>query len=69
VLEFGAPVRPATLEAEIVHFADNASAKTASFNEALENGANFRKDELVSQKGLWELDRRKAYRGSSGWCR
>ena len=67
VLEFGAPVRPATLEAEIVHFADNASAKTASFNDALGNEANFGKDEMVSQKGLWELDRRRAYRGRSDW--
>ena len=69
VLEYGAPVRPATLEAEIVHFADNASAKTASFNDALDNGANFQKDELVSQKGLWELDKRRAYRGKSDWGR
>lgn len=69
VLEFGAPVRPATLEAEIVHFADNASAKTASFNDALDDPANFQKDELVSQKGLWELDRRRAYRGKSDWGR
>ena len=69
VLEFGAPVRPATLEAEIVHFADNASAKTASFNDALEDPANFQKDELVSQKGLWELDKRRAYRGKSDWGR
>ena len=69
VLEFGAPVRPATLEAEIVHFADNASAKTASFNDALGNDANFAKDELVSQKGLWELDKRRAYRGKSDWGR
>jgi 3'-5' exoribonuclease len=69
VLEFGAPVRPATLEAEIVHFADNASAKTASFNEALDDASNFRRDELVSQKGLWELDRRRAYRGKSDWGR
>lgn len=67
VLEYGAPVRPATLEAEIVHFADNASAKTASFNDALDNGANFEKDALVSQKGLWELDKRRAYRGRSDW--
>jgi 3'-5' exoribonuclease len=69
VLEFGAPVRPATLEAEIVHFADNASAKTASFNDALADQANFQKDELVSQKGVWELDRRRAYRGKSDWGR
>ena len=69
VLEFGAPVRPATLEAEIVHFADNASAKTASFNDALADGTNFQKDELVSQKGVWELDKRRAYRGRSDWGR
>lgn len=69
LLEFGAPVRPATLEAEIVHFADNASAKTASFNDALENDQNFAKDELVSQKKVWELDGRRAYRGKSDWGR
>jgi 3'-5' exoribonuclease len=69
VLEYGAPVRPATLEAEIVHFADNASAKTASFNDALGNSANFDKDELVTQKKVWELDGRRAYRGRSDWGR
>ena len=69
VLEYGAPVRPATLEAEIVHFADNASAKTASFNDALGDPGNFAKDELVSAKGVWELDRRRAYRGRSDWGR
>ena len=67
VLEYGAPVRPATLEAEIVHFADNASAKTASFNDALSNASNFPAGELVSQKSLWELDKRRAYRGKSDW--
>ena len=69
VLEYGAPVRPATLEAEIVHFADNASAKTASFNDALDSDQNFQKGDLVSQKGLWELDKRRAYRGKSDWGR
>ena len=67
VLEYGAPVRPATLEAEIVHFADNASAKTASFNDALSDPQNFQKDELVTQKKVWELDGRRAYRGKSDW--
>jgi 3'-5' exoribonuclease len=67
VLEYGAPVRPATLEAEIVHFADNASAKTANFNDALSNASNFGKDELVSAKKVWELDGRRAYRGKSDW--
>ena len=67
LLEYGAAVRPATLEAEIVHFADNASAKTASFNDALGDASNFPKDELVTAKKMWELDGRRAYRGRSDW--
>ena len=66
-LEYGAPVRPATLEAEIVHFADNASAKTASFADALADPSNFNGEELVSAKGIWSLDKRRAYRGASDW--
>ena len=40
-LEFGAAVEPMTLEAEILHYADNASAKSASMAEALRDPANF----------------------------
>ncbi|MFI5235798.1 MAG: HD domain-containing protein [Gemmatimonadales bacterium] len=66
-LEFGAPVVPTMLEAEIVHYADNASAKTASFADALADASNFNGDDLVSAKGIWQLDRRRAYRGMSDW--
>ena len=66
-LEFGAPVEPKTLEAEIVHYADNASAKTASFADALADPSNFSGEELVSAKGIWSLDKRRAYRGTSDW--
>lgn len=66
-LEFGAPVEPKTLEAEIVHYADNASAKTASFADALADPSNFSGEDLVSTKGIWSLDRRRAYRGTSDW--
>ncbi|MGB7211934.1 MAG: HD domain-containing protein [Gemmatimonadales bacterium] len=66
-LEFGAPVEPKTLEAEIVHYADNASAKTASFTDALADPSNFSGDELVSTRGIWSLDKRRAYRGTSDW--
>ena len=66
-LEFGAPVEPKTLEAEIVHYADNASAKTASFADALADPSNFTGEELVSAKGIWSLDKRRAYRGTSDW--
>ena len=65
--EFGAAVAPMTLEAEVLHFADNASAKTASMAEALTDADNFAGEALVSAHGLWQLDRRRAYRGSSNW--
>jgi len=67
--EFGAPVPPATLEAEVIHFADNASARTASMAEALQTSANFPEGGRLSGSGLWQVDRRRLYRGSSDWGR
>jgi 3'-5' exoribonuclease len=66
-LEFGASVPPMTLEAEVLHYADNASAKTASMAEAVADADNFQGDELLSSGTLWQLDKRKAYRGRSDW--
>jgi 3'-5' exoribonuclease len=65
--EFGAAVAPMTLEAEVLHFADNASAKTASMADALTDPDNFNGEALVTARGLWQLDRRRAYRGGSDW--
>ena len=39
--EFGSPVVPATLEAEALHWADNASAQTASMADALRGAEGF----------------------------
>ncbi|MBI1967761.1 MAG: HD domain-containing protein [Gemmatimonadetes bacterium] len=69
-LEFGSPVVPLTLEAEVLHWADNASAKTASMAEALRDADAFGGSEggaLVSQRKFWQLDQRRVYRGSSDW--
>lgn len=66
-LEFGAAVAPMTLEAEVLHYADNASAKTASMADALADPDNFDGERLVSARSLWQLDRRRAYRGRSDW--
>jgi 3'-5' exoribonuclease len=66
-LEFGAAVPPMTLEAEVLHYADNSSAKTASMADALADPGNFEGDHLVSARTLWQLDRRRAYRGRSDW--
>lgn len=65
--EFGAPVPPRTLEAEVLHYADNASAKTASMAEALRTAANFAEGALVSSQGVWQVDKRRVYRGKSDW--
>ena len=67
--EFGAPVPPMTLEAEVLHFADNASAKTAAMHEALADDSLFEGDALVSSRTVWQLDRRRAFRGESDWGR
>jgi len=68
-LEFGAPVQPMTLEAEVLHFADNASAKATSMLDALTDPENFIADGPVSARSLWQLDRRRAWRGRSDWGR
>ena len=63
-LEFGSPVRPLTLEAEILHWADNSSAKSASMAEAMRDVAAFDGEE-IAQRTFWQLDRRRPFRG--GW--
>jgi 3'-5' exoribonuclease len=65
-LEFGSPVTPMTLEAEVLHWADNASARTASMGDALKEAEAFG-EEMVSQRRFWQLDQRRVYRGSSDW--
>jgi 3'-5' exoribonuclease len=61
-LEYGSPVRPMTLEAEILHFADDASAKTAAINEAYQSSEYFPGDARLSSKRLWQLDNRWLFR-------
>ncbi|MEX2180562.1 MAG: HD domain-containing protein [Gemmatimonadaceae bacterium] len=67
VLEFGAAVRPMTLEAEILHFADQMSAKGNDFNEAVEDPEMFPADDVeFSVKRNWRLERR-IWRRPHGW--
>jgi len=67
-LEYGSPVPPLTLEAEVLHWADNASARTASMADALRDADAFA-DGPVSQKRFWQLDNRRPYGGISDWGR
>lgn len=67
-LEYGSPVPPLTLEAETLHWADNASARTANMAEALRDAEAFA-DGPISQKRFWQLDNRRPYRGAVDWGR
>lgn len=58
LLEYGAPVRPLTLEAEILHTADNASAKTTSITDAYGSAEYFPGDARVASRRVWQLDNR-----------
>ena len=64
-LEYGSPVTPMTLEAEVLHWADNASAKTASVGDALSSDENFQ-DGPIS-KPQWTLDHRRGCRTECDW--
>jgi 3'-5' exoribonuclease len=68
-LEFGAPVRPMTLEAEVLHHADHASARGAAMADALGAAEHFAPGELLSSRTLWQVDHRRVYRGRSDWGR
>jgi 3'-5' exoribonuclease len=59
ILEFGAAVRPMTLEAEILHFADQSSAKGNDFVEGVADPELFPSDaQEFSAKRSWRLERR-----------
>ncbi len=57
-LEFGSPVQPATLEAEILHWADEASAKANDMSESLEDADAFSDGGEISDKKPWRVGRR-----------
>ncbi len=65
-LEFGSPVQPMTLEAEVIHWADEASAKSNDMLESLEDGECFADGEEISSKRPWRVGRR-IWRRPHGW--
>jgi 3'-5' exoribonuclease len=66
-LEFGSPVQPMTTEAEIVHWADEASAKANDMMESLEDGEAFASGKELSDKRLWRVGRRIWRRPDGTW--
>lgn len=65
-LEFGSPVRPMTIEAEIVHWADESSAKASAFADALADESHFPEGSEISER-VWVLDNRRIWQKSHDW--
>jgi 3'-5' exoribonuclease len=68
-LEHGAAVVPMTLEAELLHHADRASAQGSSMQDALGDTALFQGEEEFSARGVWQLDHRRVWRRRCEWGR
>lgn len=64
-LEFGSPVQPMTVEAEILHWADESSAKANDMSESLAEDDHFLTGE-VSDRRPWRVGRR-IWRRPHGW--
>lgn len=64
-LEFGAAVPPMTLEAEILHWADQASAKVANVTDTLANDEHFG-DDAFTLKRPWPVQKR-LWRRQKDW--
>ncbi len=64
--EHGAAVRPMTLEAELLHWADQSSANGNNFIDAMVDSELFPSDEEFSVRKFWRLDR-KVWRRTNGW--
>jgi 3'-5' exoribonuclease len=62
----GSPVEPMTAEAEIVHWADEASAKANDMMETLDDPSNFLTGGEFSDRGPWRVGRR-VWRRPHGW--
>ncbi|HEU4565028.1 MAG TPA: HD domain-containing protein [Gemmatimonadaceae bacterium] len=64
-LEFGSPVEPMTLEAELIHWADEASAKANDMSEALDDADSFPEGDEFTGRKHWRVNRHLWRRGHS----
>ncbi len=60
-------MEPMTLEAEIVHWADEASSKTADFRDALGDPDGFPDEGEDFSRKHWRLDGRRIWRRGHCW--
>jgi len=66
ILEYGAAVQPMTLEAELLHYADNTSAKGNDFNTTTVDPEYFPTADVEFSKRHWQLGRR-LWKRSHSW--
>lgn len=66
-LEFGSPVQPMTAEAEILHWADEASAKANDMLECLDDPDHFPGEKEFSDRRPWRVGRRIWRRPPDTW--
>ncbi|MCU0625918.1 MAG: HD domain-containing protein [Gemmatimonadaceae bacterium] len=66
-LEFGSPVQPATAEAELLHWADETSAKGDAMTTSLADDELFPDGAEVSPRRAWQLDRKLWRRPAGLW--
>lgn len=66
ILEYGAAVQPMTLEAELLHYADNTSAKGNDFNTVTVDPEYFPTEDVEFSKRHWQLGRR-LWKRSHSW--
>jgi 3'-5' exoribonuclease len=64
--EYGSPVEPMTTEAEIVHWADEASAKANDMLEAIDDPESFPGGGEISDRKIWRVGR-KVWKRPHGW--
>lgn len=66
-LEFGSPMVPMTLEAEILTQSDLTSARADSFSSALKDDSLFPDSAPFSVHSVWQLENRRVWRYRSDW--
>lgn len=67
-LEFGAPVVPMTLEAQLLADADRTSARAASLADTIEEPEYYAAGNSTSRP-IWQLEHRRLWRARSDWGR
>lgn len=65
-LEFGSPVQPMTVEAEIVHWSDEASAKASDMADSIDDATNFASGRETSDGKPWRV-KRHVYKRAHDW--